>query len=96
MGRGFELPVEREKILEREMGFLSLKIPDDMAADIEQLAAGSGETVEQKAETLLRWSLRNFPQRESLAATARRISAMTPKGVHQIPAETLLREDRSR
>ena len=78
------------------MAVLSLKIPEDLAAGIGRLAAGRGESIEQQAETLLRWSLGNFPGRENHGALVRRIVAMTPQDVKQIPAEELLREDRMR
>ncbi|MGL4440758.1 MAG: hypothetical protein ACRCUE_15960 [Bosea sp. (in: a-proteobacteria)] len=78
------------------MNLKSLKLPADIAADIEKMAKDFGTTPEQQVETLLRYSLGNFPRRESLLDAALRISAMTPKGVKQTPSEILIREDRDR
>ncbi len=76
------------------MAIKQLSLPADIAEDIEAMAAQAGVSPERQAETLLRFSLGNFPRRESLLEAAKRISAMTPKGVTQIPAEILIREDR--
>jgi hypothetical protein len=78
------------------MALKSLKLPADIASDIEKMAAAYGTTPEKQAETLLRFSLGNFPRRETLIEAANRIAAMTPKGVRQTPAEVLIREDRDR
>lgn len=76
------------------MSIKSVRLPADVAADIEQMAKDFGTTPEKQTEALLRFSLGNFPRRESLLDAARRISAMTPKGVKQTPAEVLVREIR--
>ena len=78
------------------MTIKQLALPADVAHDIEEMAVQAGVSPEKQAETLLRFSLGNFPRRESLLEAARRISAMTPKGVKQTPAEILIREDRDR
>jgi hypothetical protein len=81
---------------EREMTLKKFALPADLAQDIETMAEQAGVSPQKQAETLLRFSLGNFPRRESLLEAAKRISAMTPKGVKQTPAEILIREDRDR
>jgi hypothetical protein len=78
------------------MTIRQLALPADIAHDIEAMAAQAGVSPQKQAETLLRFSLGNFPRRESLLEAAKRISAMTPKGVKQTPAEFLIREERDR
>jgi hypothetical protein len=81
---------------EREMALKKLALPADIARDIEIMAEQAGISLQKQTETLLRFSLGNYPRRESLLDAAKRISAMTPKGVKQIPSELLIREDRDR
>jgi hypothetical protein len=81
---------------EREMPLKNFALPADIAHDIETMAEQAGVSPQKQAETLLRFSLGNFPRRESLLEAAKRISAMTPKGVKQTPSEVLIREDRDR
>jgi hypothetical protein len=78
------------------MTIKQLALPADIAHDIEVMAEQAGVSPEKQAETLLRYSLGNFPRRESLLEAARRISAMTPKGMKQTPSEILIREERDR
>jgi hypothetical protein len=78
------------------MSIKKLALPPDIAHDIEVMAEQAGVTPEKQAETLLRFSLGNYPRRESLFEAAKRISAMTPKGVKQTPSEILIREERDR
>jgi hypothetical protein len=78
------------------MTIKQLELPPDIAQGIEDMAQQAGVSPEKQAETLLRFSLGNFPRRETLLEAAKRISAMTPKGVKQTPAEILIREDRDR
>ena len=61
-------------------------------------AQAHGRTVEAEAAALIRRGLqeRPKPDRESLIAEARRISAMSPKGVKQTDSVLLIREDRDR
>ncbi|MCA3599125.1 MAG: hypothetical protein IOC64_13525 [Methylobacterium sp.] len=76
------------------MPLKSLKLPSDISAEIEKMAEEAGVTAEKQAEILLRYSLGNFPRRETLLEAAVRIAAMTPPGVKQVPAEILVREAR--
>jgi hypothetical protein len=78
------------------MTIKQLALPADIARSIEVMAEQAGVSPEMQAETLLRYSLDHFPRRESLLEAAKRISAMTPKGVKQTPAEILIREDRDK
>jgi hypothetical protein len=78
------------------MTIKQLVLPADIARDIEVMARQAGVSPEKQAETLLRYSLGNFPRRETLLEAAKRISGMTPKGVTQTPAEVLIREERDR
>ncbi|MCA3563639.1 MAG: hypothetical protein IOC90_07660 [Methylocystis sp.] len=78
------------------MSVKKITLPADIAQDIETMAEQAGVSSQKQTETLLRFSLGNFPRRESLLEAAKRISAMTPKGVKQTPSEVLIREDRDR
>ena len=78
------------------MSLKKITLPADIAQDIEVMAEQAGVSSQKQTETLLRFSLGNFPRRESLLEAAKRISAMTPKGVKQTPSEVLIREDRDR
>ncbi len=78
------------------MSVKKITLPADIAQDIETMAEQAGVSSQKHTETLLRFSLGNFPRRESLLEAAKRISAMTPKGVKQTPSELLIREDRDR
>jgi hypothetical protein len=82
--------------MERDMSLKKVALPADIAQDIEVMAEQAGVSPQKQAETLLRFSLGNYPRRESLFEAAKRISAMTPKGVKQTPSEVLIREDRDR
>jgi len=57
-----------------------------------------GRTVEAEAAALIRQGLqeRGKRDRDALIAEARRISAMTPRGVKQTDSVVLIREDRDR
>jgi hypothetical protein len=74
----------------------TIEIPADVAADIEEMSKASGMSAQQQTEHLLRFSLGNFPRRETLFEAAKRIAAMTPKGVVQTPSELLIREERDK
>jgi hypothetical protein len=78
------------------MTVMKFALPADLAQDIAAMAKQAGITPQKQTETLLRFSLGNYPRRESLFDAAKRISAMTPKGVKQTPAEVLIREERDR
>jgi hypothetical protein len=78
------------------MTVMKFALPADLAQDIAAMAEQAGVTPQKQTETLLRFSLGNFARRESLFEAAKRISAMTPKGVKQTPAEVLIREERDR
>jgi hypothetical protein len=78
------------------MTVMKFALPADLAQDIAALAEKAGVTPQKQTETLLRLSLGNFPRQESLFEAAKRISAMTPKGVKQTPSEILIREERDR
>jgi hypothetical protein len=78
------------------MTIKELALPADIANDIEAMAEKAGVSPQKQAETLLRFSLGNYPRRETLFEAAKRISAMTPKGVKQTPAEVLIREERDK
>ena len=76
------------------MTVLSVELPADVAADIEKMAEELGTTPARQAEILLRYSLGNYPRKESLLEAAIRIAAMTPAGAKQVPSEVLIRESR--
>lgn len=79
------------------MGELTIKDMDDATVEqISDLARRHGRTVEHESLTLIREALgARIPQgHEDRAAMARRIAAMTPKGVVQTDSVILIREDR--
>jgi hypothetical protein len=78
------------------MPLKQLTISEDMAGEIERIASRNGISVQAQAEAMLRDSLQRSGRRETLLEAARRISAMTPKGAEQTPAEVLIREARDR
>ena len=78
------------------MGVRSLNISDAVAADIESLARENGVSVENQIDTLLQFALGNLPRSAFRVEMARRVAAMTPKGIKQTDSVILLREDRDR
>ena len=76
------------------MGEMNIRIEDDLRIRIEELARLHNRSVEEEVESLLRVAVPAVPRREDLPAIARRISAMTPKGVKQTDSVEILREIR--
>jgi hypothetical protein len=78
------------------MGIRSLNVSDAVVADIEALARQNGMSLERQIDVLLQFALGNIPRPAQRVEMARRVAAMTPKGVKQTDSVILLREDRSR
>jgi plasmid stability protein len=76
------------------MGEMNIRIEDDLRIRIEELARLHNRSVEEEVESLLRGAVPAVPRREDLQAIARRITAMTPKGVKQTDSVEILREIR--
>ena len=77
------------------MGEMRIKIEDEgLLTRISDLARLHNRSVEEEIEALLRVAAPEPPRREDLPAIARRIAAMTPKGVKQTDSVEILREIR--
>ncbi|MCO6051143.1 hypothetical protein NGM99_15265 [Mesorhizobium sp. RP14(2022)] len=78
----------------------TLTIPDldeQTFSSLQEQAQRDGKSVEQEAADLIRQGLRRKAwDPVALVAEAKRIQAMTPKGVKQTDSALLLREDRDR
>ncbi|MBE7184443.1 MAG: hypothetical protein INR68_08570 [Methylobacterium mesophilicum] len=78
----------------------TLTIPDldeQTFSSLQEQAQRDGKSVEQEAADLIRQGLRRKTwDPVALVAEAKRIQAMTPKGVTQTDSTLLLREDRDR
>ncbi|PZO75568.1 MAG: hypothetical protein DI629_17070 [Mesorhizobium amorphae] len=77
-------------------------IDEQTLESLRDMARQQGKSVEQEAIDLIKQGLNSNSaprakwDREALVAEARRIQAMTPKGVVQTDSAILLREDRDR
>jgi len=77
------------------MGEMSIRIEDSLRTRLEESARAHDRTLDEEVSVLLKKGL-EIPERESLYDAARRIAAMTPKGVEQTDSVEMLREDRDR
>ncbi|KQY26020.1 Arc family DNA-binding protein [Rhizobium sp. Root482] len=78
------------------MGEMNIRIEDELRTRIEDLARNNDRSMEEEIAYLLRQAVDGQPKRESFADIARKIAAMTPKGVEQTSSLEMLREDRDR
>lgn len=70
-------------------------LPDDLIADYRTAAKRNQRSLEAELREALRVLRPKSPQQvDDLLDKLRVIRAMTPAGVHQTPAEILVREDR--
>jgi plasmid stability protein len=74
----------------------TITVDDTLLALLRVDATSHGVSPDTRAEDILREVLDPRAKRKKLFEEAQRISAMTPKGVKQTPAEVLIREDRDR
>ena len=77
------------------MGEMNVRIDEGLRARLEQSARAHNRSLDEEVSLLLKKAL-EMPERESLYDAARRIAAMTPKGVKQTDSVEMLREDRDR
>ncbi|MDB5553344.1 MAG: hypothetical protein JWL86_3328 [Rhizobium sp.] len=78
------------------MGELQIRIDEGLLTKLENLAQAHNLSLEDQINDVLRRALEGpSTGGETFAATARRITAMTPKGVKQIDSVEMLREDRN-
>lgn len=78
------------------MGDMRVRIDEGLLTKLENLAQSHNRSLEEQVNDLLRTALEDRPVRESFATVARRIAAMTPKGIKQTDSVEMLREDRDR
>ena len=74
----------------------TINLPDDVLALLKADAQSHGLNIEERAEQILLNELGPAARRVRLFEEAKRISAMTPKGVKQTDSTVLIREDRDR
>lgn len=77
------------------MGEMNIRIEDGLRTRLEESARTHNRSLDEEVSLLLKKGL-EMPERESLYDAARRIAAMTPKGVKQTDSVEMLREDRDR
>lgn len=79
------------------MGELQIRIDESLLTKLENLAQAHNLSLQDQINDVLRQALEGQPtDGETFATIARRIAAMTPKGVTQIDSVEMLREDRNR
>lgn len=78
------------------MGEMRIKIEDRLLNKLESLAQFNNRSVEDQASALLRHALEDQQASEPFSSIAKRIAAMTPKGIQQPDSLAMLKEDRSR
>jgi hypothetical protein len=79
-----------------ESTMLTLELEAEVLEKLQEMARRNTVTVENQAKMLLERTVRQTLLGERRADVARRIAAMTPKGIDQTDSTELLREDRSR
>ncbi|CAN7312652.1 FitA-like ribbon-helix-helix domain-containing protein [Pararhizobium sp. LjRoot238] len=77
------------------MGEMNVKIDESLLMRLEDRARAHNRSLDDEVKFLLERALEK-PERESLYDAARRIAAMTPKGIKQTDSVEMLREDRDR
>lgn len=79
------------------MGEMRIKIEDEsLLTRINDLARLHNRSIDEEIVELLRKAVPPTIDRESLYEAAKRIAAMTPKGVRQTDSVEILREERDR
>ena len=77
------------------MGEMRVRIEDGLRTRLEESTREHNRSLDEEVVLLLEKGL-EIHARESLYDAARRIAAMTPKGVKQTDSVEMLREDRDR
>lgn len=77
------------------MGEMNVKIDENLLMRLEGRARAHNRSLDEEVKILIETALEK-PEKESLYDAARRIAAMTPKGIKQKDSVEMLREDRNR
>jgi len=78
------------------MGQIKLTVDDELARELEMLSSDRQAAINDELRSQLAALVRRQPVRNERAERARRIAAMTPKGIVQTDSTLLIREDRDR
>jgi hypothetical protein len=78
------------------MGEMRIKVEEGLLTRIENLAQMHNLSFEDQVVELLLIAIEQKAEAEPFSAIAKRIAAMTPKGVKQPDSVEMLREDRNR
>ncbi len=78
------------------MGEMRIKIDEGLLTRLESLAHIHNRSLEDQVIDLLRIAVEQRNEPEPFSAIARRIAAMTPRGIVQPDSVEMLREDRNR